>query len=64
MLHGRRGFSVRSDETAIVDSQRHLVGCYINIDDTLNRYRVLLRNANGNLPTKIMNVCNGSLIVP
>jgi gamma-butyrobetaine dioxygenase len=39
MLHGRRGFSFCGD-----GGGRHLMGCYTNIDDTMNRYRVLLRD--------------------
>lgn len=45
MLHGRRAFSVRnllSDSGQT--SGRHLVGCYTNIDDTLNKYRILRRS--------------------
>lgn len=47
MLHGRRGFnllesnSVEEDENEI---HRHLAGCYTNIDDTINTYRMLLRD--------------------
>jgi gamma-butyrobetaine dioxygenase len=40
MLHGRRGFSFCGDD----GGGRHLMGAYTNIDDTLNRYRVLLRD--------------------
>jgi hypothetical protein len=61
MLHGRRGFSIQPGHT-VEESQRHLVGCYTNIDDTLNQYRVLLRNSVDS--THVMNVCNGSSILP
>ena len=64
MLHGRRGFSVSKDAT-VEKGQRHLVGCYTNIDDTLNSYRLLLRNHfkyDGTLP--ILNVGNGTTILP
>ncbi|KAL7510387.1 hypothetical protein ACHAXN_007317 [Cyclotella atomus] len=61
MLHGRRGFSLQPCHT-IEESQRHLVGCYTNIDDTLNQYRVLLRRSSDSI--HVMNVCNGSSILP
>eukprot|EP00956_Cyclotella_meneghiniana_P038310 scaffold152030_cov56-Cyclotella_meneghiniana.AAC.3 len=61
MLHGRREFSIQSGNRA-EESQRHLVGCYINIDDTLNRYRVLLRNSDKG--TQLMNVSNGTSMIP
>lgn len=38
MLHGRRGFEFNGESGG-----RHLCGCYTNIDDTLNRYRVQQR---------------------
>ena len=64
MLHGRRGFSV-ADDAPIEEGQRHLVGCYTNIDDTLNSYRVLLRNRVGYGTTpSILNVGNGTSILP
>ena len=64
MLHGRRGFSV-ADDAPIEEGQRHLVGCYTNIDDTLNSYRVLLRNRVGYGTTpSILNVGNGTRIFP
>lgn len=53
MLHGRRGFSFEGDS-----GDRHLMGCYTNIDDTLNRFRVLLRDRS--LDTLIPNAGNGS----
>jgi len=62
MLHGRRGFSAAKG-TSFEDSQRHLVGCYTNIDDTLNSYRVLLRER-GTAASSILNVGNGTNIIP
>mmetsp|Transcript_27419 Transcript_27419/g.49821 ORF Transcript_27419/g.49821 Transcript_27419/m.49821 type:complete len:270 (-) Transcript_27419:433-1242(-) len=62
MFHGRRGFSV-AEGTSFEDRQRHLVACYTNIDDTLNSYRVLLREK-GAASTPILNVGNGTNIVP
>lgn len=38
VLHGRKAF-----RTTAPSSQRHLQGCYVNIDDFLNRYRALKR---------------------
>ena len=38
MLHGRQSFDMKGDT-----SGRHLVGCYTNLDDTLNQYRLLRR---------------------
>mmetsp|Transcript_13206 Transcript_13206/g.32095 ORF Transcript_13206/g.32095 Transcript_13206/m.32095 type:complete len:581 (-) Transcript_13206:441-2183(-) len=61
MLHGRCGFSA-PDDASFDESQRHLVGCYTNIDDTLNSYRVLLREKR--LATSILNVGNGTTIIP
>jgi hypothetical protein len=50
MLHGRRAYSiVHSSSTSSVGRRygstrgRHLMGCYTNIDDTLNQYRILRR---------------------
>jgi len=62
MLHGRRGFST-PEGASFEDAQRHLVGCYTNMDDTLNSYRVLLREK-GAASTSILNVGNGTNIVP
>jgi gamma-butyrobetaine dioxygenase len=39
MLHGRRGFHL--DGVGV--GRRHFIGCYTNMEDTLNRYRLLLR---------------------
>mmetsp|Transcript_13282 Transcript_13282/g.28808 ORF Transcript_13282/g.28808 Transcript_13282/m.28808 type:complete len:644 (+) Transcript_13282:68-1999(+) len=61
MLHGRRGFSA-AEGVSFEDSQRHLVGCYTNIDDTLNSYRVSLRERG--CATTILNVGNGTNIIP
>ncbi|KAL7531789.1 hypothetical protein ACHAXR_004237 [Thalassiosira sp. AJA248-18] len=61
MLHGRRGFSA-AEGTSFEESQRHLVGCYTNIDDTLNSYRVLLRERGSAAP--LLNVGNGTNISP
>lgn len=48
MLHGRRGFDLLKDENGSDGHNdtvhRHLAGCYTNIDDALNTYRVLLRD--------------------
>jgi gamma-butyrobetaine dioxygenase len=41
MLHGRRAFTMSSSKQQ--EGQRHLMGCYTNIDDTLNEYRLLRR---------------------
>eukprot|EP00522_Entomoneis_paludosa_P012299 CAMPEP_0172452244 /NCGR_PEP_ID=MMETSP1065-20121228/9969_1 /TAXON_ID=265537 /ORGANISM="Amphiprora paludosa, Strain CCMP125" /LENGTH=543 /DNA_ID=CAMNT_0013204281 /DNA_START=93 /DNA_END=1724 /DNA_ORIENTATION=+ len=40
MLHGRGAFRISSNGP---DNGRHLVGCYTNIDDTLNEFRLLRR---------------------
>jgi alpha-ketoglutarate-dependent taurine dioxygenase len=59
MLHGRRAFTVNSRAER---EQRHLMGCYTNIDDTLNEYRLLRRqrhHSSGELPY-IWNAGNGS----
>lgn len=59
MLHGRRAFSVSSSADR---EQRHLMGCYTNIDDTLNEYRILRRQRHHHsrdMPY-IWNVGNGS----
>ena len=61
MVHGRRSFSTGPDASS-EEGQRHLVGCYTNIDDTLNNYRVLLRSRRGNAP--ILNPGNGSRVLP
>eukprot|EP00934_Nitzschia_sp_Nitz4_P000168 Nitzschia sp. Nitz4//scaffold394_size11837//8728//11116//NITZ4_009029-RA/size11837-processed-gene-0.19-mRNA-1//-1//CDS//3329550245//168//frame0 len=43
MLHGRRGFELLDGDMGD-DVYRHLMGCYTNIDDTINTYRTLLRD--------------------
>mmetsp|Transcript_7582 Transcript_7582/g.16756 ORF Transcript_7582/g.16756 Transcript_7582/m.16756 type:complete len:600 (-) Transcript_7582:720-2519(-) len=40
MLHGRESYRVKNTHP---NAGRHLVGCYTNIDDTLNEYRLLRR---------------------
>jgi hypothetical protein len=62
MLHGRRKFST-VEGASIEESRRHLVGCYTNIDDTLNLYRLLLRER-GYASTSILNVGNGTTTIP
>ena len=61
MLHGRRSFelpkSTETEETE-TDMERHLIGAYTNIDDSLNRYRVFLNEMD--LHRIIPNVGNGS----
>jgi len=59
MLHGRRSFSLASD------NERHLVGAYTNMEDSLNKYRVLLNHRRDISLSKtqwIPNVGNGSII--
>lgn len=63
MLHGRNGFTV-ADGVTPEDGRRHLVGCYTNIDDTLNTYRLLLRERVPESPVSILNVGNGTTFVP
>ena len=63
MLHGRNGFTV-ADGVMPEDGRRHLVGCYTNIDDTLNTYRVGLRGKQPDSPVSLLNVGNGTTIVP
>jgi gamma-butyrobetaine dioxygenase len=62
LLHGRRGFELlphHDDEKDIVG--RHLVGCYTNIDETLNQYRLLLRNRPDRGVRVVRNFGNGSI---
>jgi len=65
MLHGRRAFSFGEGL-----GQRHLVGCYTNIDDTVNCYRVNLREMVlkgmefGEPAPATLNVGNGTCIIP
>ena len=63
MLHGRKGFTV-ADGVRPEDGRRHLVGCYTNIDDTLNTYRVSLRKRQPCSTVSILNVGNGTTIFP
>jgi len=59
MLHGRRKFEVpKCVETEATMTERHLIGAYTNIDDSLNFYRVVLNEMN--LHRNIPNVGNGS----
>ena len=44
MLHGRRAYTMVPSPTKSSSAGRHLMGCYTNIDDTLNQYRLLRRN--------------------
>lgn len=61
MLHGRRAFRINKSN----DGMRHLMGCYTNIDDTLNEYRILRRlhasRMKGELPS-VKSVGNGSCL--
>ena len=58
MLHGRRSFNHYSGE-------RLLVGCYTNIDDTLNLYRVSQREyADKEEDVFVCNVGNGTSVIP
>jgi alpha-ketoglutarate-dependent taurine dioxygenase len=41
LLHGRRSFRLTEDAR---DGDRHLIGCYANMEETLNRYRLLRRS--------------------
>jgi hypothetical protein len=52
MLHGRNAYQNTSE--------RHLVGCYTNIDDTMNQYRLLRRARTKDSSSFIRNVGNGS----
>lgn len=79
MLHGRRAFQIKNegildDQSKTLDndsiSPRHLVGTYVNIDDSLNTYRTLLRQKQqrtggtvddcGRMYGDILNVGNGT----
>ena len=54
MLHGRRAFQLNS-------GKRHFIGGYTDMDDTLNKYRLLLQQSNHpNLKVRIPNVGNGT----
>jgi gamma-butyrobetaine dioxygenase len=59
MLHGRRKFEVpKCVKTEATMTERHLIGAYTNIDDSLNHYRVVLNEMD--LHRHIPNVGNGS----
>jgi hypothetical protein len=56
MLHGRNAF-----ETSIDGCDRQLVGCYTNIDETMNQYRLLRRKrVAGETSAFVRSVGNGS----
>jgi len=58
-LHGRRKFEVpKCVKTEATMTERHLIGAYTNIDDSLNHYRVVLNEMD--LHRHIPNVGNGS----
>ena len=62
MLHGRNEFHTMNGSPP----KRHLVGCYTNIDDTLNRYRVLQQKFDQDhelVSVSIPNVGNGTSLV-
>lgn len=63
MLHGRRAFEIppTAQNKSGEDEERHLIGAYTNIDDSLNRYRVLLHDENEE--RIIPNVGNGSMSI-
>lgn len=54
LLHGRRGFEIMPGETG----DRHLIGCYTNMEETLSRYRLLRRQQSPNAIQR--NAGNGS----
>ena len=54
MLHGRHSFQFSSN------GERHLVGCYTNIDETMNNYRLLRRTRLDETCMFIRNTGNGS----
>ena len=56
MLHGRRSFRMTDDTPS---SGRHLIGCYTNVDETLSRYRLLLREAPDRDQHVVRNAGNG-----
>lgn len=63
MLHGRRRFVLGEPDDINTENnvERHLVGAYTNIDDSLNNYRLLLRQAGCTRKRVIPNVANGSI---
>ena len=58
MLHGRKSFS--SAKSSDIFPKRHFIGCYTNIDETLSRYKVLLRKNQRYSTSKQLNSGNGS----
>ena len=76
MLHGRRGYKIIQDfnleshypskenSSDILSRSRHFMGTYTNIDESLNKYRVLLRDRVGHVENPFNNVGNGTSIVP
>uniref|UniRef100_A0A7S3PC69 TauD/TfdA-like domain-containing protein n=1 Tax=Amphora coffeiformis TaxID=265554 RepID=A0A7S3PC69_9STRA len=50
MLHGRRSFEVRMD---LPTNGRHLIGCYTDLDETMNQYRLLRREHLSTLETPL-----------
>ncbi len=67
MLHGRRSFEIvgrdkdtNGDAGDNKNSDRHLIGAYTNIDDTLNNYRMLLERYEPFQKRTIPNVGNGT----
>jgi len=71
MLHGRRKFEMprytvekekeQETTTTAMMLERHLVGGYTNIDDSLNRYRTLLKELN--VHRTMPNMGNGTISV-
>lgn len=70
ILHGRLGFSSapmdlsKAKESDPDTTMRHFVGTYTNIDDTLSRYRALLRGREGGNLKAFSNVGHGSSVIP
>lgn len=61
MLHGRREFSMLDHYDQSTGFGRHLTGGYTNIDETLSRYRVFLRERRNEYPSVVIpNIGNGS----
>jgi hypothetical protein len=63
MLHGRRAFSLLDNVEQQGSSQRHLIGCYTDAMETINRYRLLLRDR-GLGSGKVRNAGNGTRGIP
>jgi alpha-ketoglutarate-dependent taurine dioxygenase len=65
MLHGRRTFEEKSNKSHGESTvSRHLVGCYTNIDDTINTYRLLLRQLADRENRMVRGFGNGSCGTP